>query len=79
VRGCEAPAACGCRTDTCAVALALRLVASVRAGADVRHMARQHKCGLGVKMALDAMPHVIIALWCSWHDGCGRAARPVLG
>ena len=78
MRGCDATAACGCRTDTC-VALMLRPVASVLAGAEVRPMARQHRCVLWVKMSLDAMPRITIVLWCSRRGCCGRAARPVPG
>jgi hypothetical protein len=44
VRGWDATAVCGCRTDTCAVALMLHPVASVLAGAEVSPMARQHGC-----------------------------------
>ena len=56
MRGRDATAACGCHTDTCAGTLTVRPGASVLAGAEVRHMARQPRCGLGVKMALGAMP-----------------------
>jgi hypothetical protein len=65
-QGCEglgATAARGCRTDTCAVALTLRPVASVLPGAEVRPMAKQHRCVLGMKRSLGAMPHVT--------SGCG--------
>jgi hypothetical protein len=79
MRGCDTTAACRCRTDTCAVALTLHPVASVLAGAEVRHMARQPRCVLGVKMSLDAMPRVTITLWCGRHGCCGSAARPVFG
>jgi hypothetical protein len=58
VRGCDATAACGCRTDTCAGALMLRPVASVLAGAEVKHRARQHRCVLEGKMSLDVMPRI---------------------
>jgi hypothetical protein len=61
VKGCDTTAACGCRTDTCAVALTLRPVASVLAGAEVRHMARQRRYVLGLQMSLDTMPRITIA------------------
>ena len=73
VRGRDATAACGCHTDTCAGTLTVRPGASVLAGAEVRHMARQPRCGLGVKMALGAMPRVTRA-WCSRRGCCGRTA-----
>jgi hypothetical protein len=79
VRGCDATAACGCRTDACAVALMLRPIASVLAGAKVRHMARQPRGVLGVKRALDAMPRITIGLWCGRRGGCGSVVRPVPG
>ena len=79
VRGCDATAACGCRTDPCAGALTLRPGASVLAGADVWHRARPHRGGLGVQRSPDAMPRLTRVLWCSWRGDCGSAARPVAG
>ena len=79
VRGCDATAACGCRTDTCAGALLLRPVASVLAGAAVRLLARQPRGVLGVQRSLDAMPRLTRVLWCSRRGCCGSAARPVPG
>jgi hypothetical protein len=80
VRSRDATAACGRRTDMGARARTLRPVASVLAGAEVRHMARQPRCVLGVKMSVDAMPRVTRALcWGSRRRCCGHEAMPVPG